>query len=128
MQIAKALGEIPTNIASQLRAPTPDATVQGLTTEIVNAYLAIYYYTAIANVGLQGHLPALDSLQPDDRAKSLVDSSYNDFVVIERIISGLNPTLVQASVLHHLYAEASINWKPYVRDSTRAYQARQSGA
>ncbi len=126
MHIARVIGEIPTNIASQLRAPAADATAQALLSEVIAVYIATYYYTAVANVALQAHLPALESVAADDRAKKLVDQSYIDFNTMDRIISSVNPTLVQASVLNHLYREASTNWKAFVKDSTIVYQSRAS--
>jgi len=121
----RAITEIPQNIAAQLRAPGQDPSVPALVNEVVNAYLAIYFYACAANVTLQSWLPPIAELQEGDRFKQLVDQSYRDVRTMEGLISRFEQRQLESSNLYHLYAETQ-NWKPFIADATMVYQARAS--
>src|SRR5262245_49375102 len=42
--------DLPTTIAANLRAPSTDAPQQALVNEVLTAYIATFYYTALTNV------------------------------------------------------------------------------
>jgi hypothetical protein len=88
---------------------------------VISAYLAVYYYIVLFNLAAQAYLPPLEKLEADNWVKQMVDSSYNDFQYMDRIISGLDQRLVLGSSLHHLYLSA-VQLKHLMRDATMCYR------
>jgi len=121
-----AIREIPTNVASQIRTPGQELSPQILEM-VVAAWIGTYFYAAVSNVALQGYLPTLEELEPQDRVKQLVDQSYADCAIFEQRIASVDRRLLEANPLAHVYAEALAQWKPLLKDSTMTYRARAAG-
>jgi hypothetical protein len=126
--LMQTIREMPVAIATNLQAPSAGADRQALLVEVLTAYIATLYYAGVANVVTQLHLPPLEDLGGDDPAKRLVDTTCNDFRLLEGYIARFDPGLVTANRLQHLYAEAMQQWKPHVKDSTTVYRDRQAGS
>ena len=125
--IVETIKQIPTSIASQLQGASSTTTSQALLVEVVTCYITAYYYAGIANLTLQGLLPPLADLKPNDTIKQLVDQSYADFFTLDGILGRLEASWLTSNRLHHLYTEADL-WKsiPLVKDSTTVYQEREA--
>jgi len=122
-----AIRDIPTNVASQLQAPQSGASTQVLTGQLVTAYIALYYYLAVANVSAHGYLPAsIAELQPGDFVKAIIDITYSDFLYLDKVLTSTDQSLIQASHLRDNYTEAVTTWKPLVKDTAMVYAARGS--
>lgn len=126
LYLLTAIKEIPSSIATQFRSPASDANNQALLSEVVTAYLAIYYYVAVANVAMQTYLPSLNEIQPDDITKKLLDQTSADFQKMENIIIAIDKGLIAASPLHYLYQDAINEWRPFVKDATMVYSSREA--
>ncbi len=115
------------NIGGQLKEVDNTATKEAMINELISGYIAIYYYTAVANVALQIHLPAeITELETNDGVKGLVDSSYADFVRLDSILTNVNQDRLTNNGLYSLYQQSVQNWKPYVKDTTTVYRDRQT--
>ena len=95
---------------------------------MLTAYIATLYYAGIANVAMQAYLPPLADLEEDEFAKRVLDTSCNDFRLLEGYVAQFDPQLVQGNSLHQLYVEAIQQWKPHVKDSTTVYRDRESAS
>jgi hypothetical protein len=125
--LVSTLRDIPTTLAANLRAPAADASQQALWNEVLTAYIATYFYAGITNVASQAHLPPLADVKEDDFFKKVVDSSFNDFRLLEDYIGKFDANVLGANRLYHLYTEASQEWRPFVKDSTAVYRERMGG-
>lgn len=115
------------NIGGQLKEVDSGATKEALANELVSSYIVVFFYTAVANVALQAHLPSeITDLTTDDGAKGLVDSSYADFQRLDSILSSVDRSRLESNNLYSLYQIGVQNWKPYVKDTTTVYRDRQT--
>ncbi len=106
--------------AQMLPSPEEDPTTQN----IITNYIAIYYYTAVANVALQNYLPPIEDLVENPNAKNLLDTSYNDFNALERLLGEVDKSVLAKNALNSLYEITVEQWKPHVKDSTMVYVSR----
>ena len=129
IHILDALKEmLPISVASKLETPDFSALSAELVNEIISSYIAVYYYACISNYCLQSYLPHnIEDLKDDSAAKRLVDQSHADISFMEKLINGIELSLLQANKLYHLYNEASV-WKAHTRDSTTVYRDRDRGS
>jgi len=118
------LRAIPENVASQLQTALRALHGRSMQPDAVVGYIGAYYYCAMANVVLQGYLPAFTELQSDNTARPLVDQTFNDCNLLEGVLNEFQPQALQASSVFHLYQEARNRWKPLVKDSLTVYQQR----
>jgi hypothetical protein len=131
-----AIRSLPTDIASQLRAPGHDDNVDRLYREVITSYIALYYYTSVANIWAQMALPPLDRYQSDpDRSnlvKQVVDESYRDFVFVTGLLERSDRTVIEAAPLQRLLQRTQNVNRHWVADATQVYarlaQAAESHA
>lgn len=125
--IVSALKELPASIAAQLPLLTQDRQEQPeMTDALITSYISIYYYVAVANYAMQGYLPPLEDVIEDDYWKKFLDLTYQDFLLIERLLNGIEPTRIQNNLKATLYDNTVENWRDLVRDSTMVYSIRSA--
>jgi hypothetical protein len=129
--LVSTVADLPTAILATLRiTPGADgAQVEPLRTELIDSYLGLHYYTGIANVALQSHLPDAADYDESDEThvaiRRLVDASAVDFNYMAQQINSVDSARVRASRLHHLLQEANTNWAPLVRSADLAFRAKE---
>jgi hypothetical protein len=132
MALVSVVADLPTAILTTMRvSPGPDtAQVEPLYGEVVSCYVALYYYTGVANVSLQISLPAAGDYDETNEAhamvRRLVDSTAADFAHMAGILNRVDPSRIAQSAYPHLLADARDNWRPYVRTADQAFRS-QSG-
>jgi hypothetical protein len=131
MQLVQVVASLPTTILAHLQVRTPDPSSQEpLLKEIVDAYVGLYYYTALANVLGQGVLPQEAEFDPTDPAhagiQALVDRTASDFTHMAKLLGSVDQTRLRASSLQHLLDEAMKQWRPLVRFTSQVFEARRA--
>lgn len=133
MALVSAMADLPTTILTTLRvSPTVDAThVDSLRTELASSYIALYYYSGVANVGLQWSLPSARDYDETDSGhvaiRRLVDSTAADFAYMAGLLQTSDAARLQASPLSHLLVDAKENWRPLVANADQVFRARETG-
>jgi hypothetical protein len=131
LALVSAVADLPTTILTTLRVTpgTDPAQVEPLRSELVTTYIALYYYSAVSNVALQGSLPtAADYDETNDIhawVRRMIDSTAADFTYMAGIVNGVETPRLAASPLHHLLIDARDNWRPLVRTADEAFRARE---
>jgi hypothetical protein len=101
------------NPASQVVKPLP--------LEIIQSYIAAYYYAALTNVSFQFYVAPME--QKADFAK-IIDQSYKDFCLLDNWFATVEPNELLTNPHLRLYEEARHKWKRYVKDSAMVYSER----
>lgn len=134
MALVSAVADLPTTILTTLRI-TPGAEptqVEPIRAELVNTYIGLHYYSAVANVALQTHLPAAseyDETNPGHVAlRRLIDSTANDFSFMANSINAMERPRVDTSRLAHLLQETNRDWAPLVRNADGVFRNRDDEA
>lgn len=134
MALVSAFADLPTTILATMRvSPAPEAAqLEPLYGELVSCYVALYYFTAVANVSLQITLPVAGDYDEANEAhalvRRLVDSTAADFEHMAGILNRVDPSRIAQSAYPHLLADARDNWRPYVRTADQTFRAAQSAA
>ncbi|BFU92525.1 MAG: hypothetical protein NTAFB01_37120 [Nitrospira sp.] len=131
MQLVQVVASLPTTILAHLQVRGPDSSGQEpLLTEIVDAYVGLYYYTALANVLGQGMLPQEAEFNPEDSAhvgiQAFIDRTASDFAHMAKLLGGVDQNRLRASSLKHLLDEAIEQWRPLVRFTSQVFEARRA--
>ena len=131
MTLVSAVADLPTTILTTLRInPGADnAQVEPLRAELVNTYIGLHYYSAIANVALQAHLPSATDYDEANTGhttlRRLLDSTAADFNFMAQSINATEPRHVDASRLAHLLQETNRDWAPLVRGADQVFRSRE---
>src|SRR5262249_49582489 len=110
----------------------PDASRQAILQDAVDAYVGLYYYTALANVLGQLWLPPEEDFDPVNNnfhalVRGLIDRCAADFNYVATVLNGVDSTLVRSSRLQHLLQDAIRSWYPHVRYTSQVYEQRHTG-
>lgn len=121
------MANLPTTILTHLRVQTtttPQTSTEPLITEIVDCYIALYHWTAIANVTCQALLPSPDTfdeaISEHNNIKRMVDGSYNNFSIVAHALEQVHQDRIRASRINHLLREAQESWRLLVRNTEGA--------
>ena len=132
MLLVNTMANLPTTILTHLRVQTtttPQTSTEPLMTEVIDCYIALYHWTAIANVTCQALLPLPDTFDeaiPEHASiKRLVDGSFNDFSIMARALEPIHQDRIRASRINHLLREAQETWRPLVKNTKEALDARR---
>jgi hypothetical protein len=133
MMLVNTMANLPTTILTHLRVHTATEAApsnEALIAEMVDCYIALYYYIAIANVSTQPILPnndVFDNAVPEHVGiRRVVDQTSTDFDYIARILAGVNESRLKASRVRHLLDEAKVSWRPLVRNADGVWESRRS--
>lgn len=134
MQLVSAMANLPTTILTHLRVTTTtqpaSSNDEALIGELVDSYIALYYYVAIANVTAQTLLPSMEafdaSVPEHSNVKRLVDQTLTDFQYITNLVASVHASRLSMSRVRHLYEDARVNWGPLVRNADSAWASRSS--
>jgi hypothetical protein len=133
MQLVQVVASLPNTILATVdvaRHPSQQ-NVQQLQQEIAASYIALYYYTAIANVLAQNLLPAEDQFDPSNSfhsgVRGMIDSSAADYDKLANLLNGLDRSLITNSSLRHLFDETLAQWSPHVRYTSQVFTQREAG-
>ena len=131
MTLVSAVANLPTTILTTLRInPGADnAQIEPLQAELVNTYIGLHYYSAVANVALQTHLPAATEYDETNTGhaalRRLLDSTAADFNFMAASINATDRRQVDASRLAHLLQETNRDWAPLVRGADQVFRFRE---
>lgn len=133
MMLVNTMANLPTTILTHLRVQTttdPNVSNEQLIGEMVDCYIALYYYIAVANVTAQALLPSPDSfdaaISEHANVQRIVDLTSSDFQYMSNMLSRVHASRLNASRVHHLYEEAHANWRPLVRNTQDALALRRT--
>jgi hypothetical protein len=131
MMLVNTMANLPTTILTHLRVQTtttPHPSVEPLITEVFDCYIALYHWTAVANVCGQILLPTPDGFDeaiPEHATlKRIVDGSANDFAIMAQALNSERPERLNASRINRLLRDAMEHWRPLVRNTQEALAAR----
>ena len=133
LQLVNVVASLPTTILAHLQVvrTQPDSSRQIILQEAVDAYVGLYYYTALANVLAQGWLPPEEDFDPvtnDFHAlvRGLIDRCASDFNHVASVLNGVDQALVRSSRLQHLLQDAIQTWYPNVRYTSQVQERRRT--
>jgi hypothetical protein len=131
LTLVATVAGLPQAILSHMQVqPDASRTRDALAQEVVDAWIALYYYSAQTNVVAQAVLPSDDDFDPDNEVhtaiRTIVDRSAADFSHVANLLNGVNQDLVAKSSLQHLLADAIRDWQPYVRYTSQIQEARRA--
>jgi len=127
--LLSTMADLPTTMLTHLRVQTLDPQLSGeaLRTEALNCYIALYYYTAVANVYVKRFIPLasdFDASNPDHvNIQQLVDSTILDFNKVAVILDRTDWSRIQSSPLYDLFITTRDNWRPHVQTTQQILEA-----
>jgi hypothetical protein len=132
LMLVNAMANLPTTILTHLRVYTEargGGVQEAALAEIVNGYICLYHYTALANVAWQALLPAsgiVDETEPTQAlVVQLVDSTAKDFRYMASILEKLDNTRLRASTYVNLLDYTVNNLRQHVADAATVLSTRQ---
>jgi len=132
LALVNAMANLPTTILTHLRVYTESrgGEIQDAAlSEIVNGYVCLYHYTALANVGWQALLPLSGDFDETNPSHALVvqivDSTAKDFRYIESVFEKLDSSRLRASSYTSLLQYTVNNLRPRVRDAASILANRE---
>jgi hypothetical protein len=131
LTLVATVANLPTTILAHLKAqPEISQPNAELLQETVNCYIAIYYYTGLANVMGQSLLPNEDNYNENEpwhvTVKTMVDISAKDFNFIAGVLGRVDQSRVNASIYKSMLDEAVTRWRPYIRNTEENYAAQKN--
>ena len=135
LTLVSAVANLPTLILTHLRVQPESGdpgNEEALRSAVVDGYIALYYYTALANVASQALLPPEEDFDPGEprhgELKRIVDSSAADFDYMARTLQGIHGNRLASSPYVRLLTEARDVWRPIVRNTDGVYTLRKHSA
>jgi hypothetical protein len=132
MTLVSVVASLPTTILTHLNVRAQPDTSQSqevLLREVVDAYVALYYYAALSNVLAQSLLPAEGDFNPAEEwhgaVQSIIDRTANDFTLVAGLLNRVDRARIEASALRHLLDEAITQWQPHVRYTAQVFAMRR---
>ena len=130
LTLVSTVASLPQTILSHLRVQPPaQQSQEALLQEIVDAYLALYYYAALTNVVAQALLPEEADFDLENAAHTTVqgiaDRAAADFNHVAQLLNQVDRDRVNRSTLKHLLDEALASWQPHVQFTSQAFEARR---
>jgi hypothetical protein len=131
LQLVQVVASLPTTILAHMQVRHTDSTShEPLVKEVVDAYVGLYYYTALANVLAQVQLPQEQDFNAEDQyhatVQALIDRTAADFAHVAKVLGGVDQARLAASSLKHLLDEAIERWTPHVRYTSQVFEARRA--
>lgn len=127
------MANLPTTILTHLRVysePRGGESQEAAIAEIVNGYVCLYHYTALANFGWQALLPIDGQVDETDPLHMLlvqtVDSTAKDFAYMAGVLEKIDGSRLRASAYANLLDYTIKNLRQHVSDSATVLAARQS--
>ena len=99
------------------------ALTAGEQASLVQVFAATYLYAAMANVFCQDLLPS-SIASVGNELRRLIDMTAADVATLDMWLA--TPTEQWSDAARALRDEATTHWKPHVRDTLGAYQARDA--
>lgn len=131
LQLVQVVASLPTTILAHMQVKPVDGSAQeSLVSQAVDAYVGLYYYTALANVLAQTHLPEEQAFNAQDQyhqtVQALVDRTAADFAHVAKVLGGVDQGRLATSSLKHLLDEAIDRWTPHVRYTSQVFEMRRT--
>ena len=96
-----------------------------LTQEAVSGYIGMYYYTAVANVFAQAHLPHITTFNPTieihNLIKTTLDNSFTTFEYLDNLLDGLDKNMIDINPISSWYYTTKQYWKNSVKNATDVF-------
>ena len=125
--LADTLRDLP-NIVLSLKMPAANVQDDSLRREIIHAYIALWNYTAHANIWASFCLPSIEEFDEnkpyDSYVKSIVDRCAADFNYMTDIIQKVPTTDLQSSSYYHMYEEVQHDLISRVGDTVQQFARR----
>jgi len=127
-EILTVLVKISQGLTSSMKSEPQKENLEGLFSELISTYIAIYYYTALTNYFAQGYLPHTFEFDEKNQfhqlVKRVLDTSQADFRRIEDIILAIDKNRIAANPLAHLLEEAITHWSRNVKSASDVFVAQ----
>lgn len=127
-QIIEVLTQLPQIVLTSVRQPTSDQSRDDLVRQLLQAYIALYYYTALTNYWTQTHLPDRDEFRPDVPFHTLlmriVDSSSSDFSQVAKTLAQADQSILTNLPNVAVLEETRDLWRHEVQSTKEVYAAR----
>jgi hypothetical protein len=133
MQLVQVVASLPNTILATVdvaRHPGQTNVPHQLQEEVAACYIALYYYTALANVLAQNILPPEEQFNRSDsfhaNVRGFIDNAAADFDRIANLLNGLDRSLITNSSLRHLFDTTLSEWQPHVRYTSQVFTSREA--
>ena len=136
LALVNAMANLPTTILTHLRVyseprgtETTEEIKEAAIAEMVNCYVCLYHYTALANISWQALLPA-DGIVDETDAVQLfliqtVDSTAKDFAYMANILAKIDNSRLRACSYVNLLDYTIDHLRDHIADSASILAARQ---
>jgi len=130
-EVVKALAQLPASLsATFIQTSSGSQDVTALRAELINCYIALYFYSAQANFWSQINLPGAADFDPesafDSICKRMVEMSAADFNYMAQILGACDENELTSAQLKHLFDETKSDWRNLVKNSAQVYEQRAS--
>jgi hypothetical protein len=132
LALVNAMANLPTTILTHLRVDTVSRggeAQESALSEIVNGYVCLYHFSALANVGWQALLPASDEVDKTDpryiKVVEIVDNTVAVFRHVETVLAKVDPSRLRVSAYINLLDYTVSSLREHVADAASALAARQ---
>lgn len=133
LALVNAMANLPTTILTHLRVYTESRggeAQEAALSEIVNGYVCLYHYTALANIGWQAVIATSDDLDETDprytMAVQIVDSTATDFRYMETVLGKVDRSRLNASAYINLLDYTVSSMREHVASAAIVRAARKS--
>jgi hypothetical protein len=114
---ANTASSIITGKVPMLQVPLPAShAAEQAYPEAIEGHIVAYYYAALTNLFCQVGLPSAGETENNDVATAIIDSSYNDFHMLDSWLAALEPNEIQGSPSAGLYYQVRDLWSHRVKD------------
>lgn len=131
-QLVSALAQIPQSITANFTQTTVQSIPPEVIKELHILYIGLYYYTATSNVHAQFYLPSTENFDETNSAhqvvKRFIDTSHNDFKLMEDIINKCERNKLETSQVVHLLKEVENFWGNLVKSAADVLIQREKNA
>ncbi|MBY0225627.1 MAG: hypothetical protein K2Q28_07470 [Hyphomicrobium sp.] len=131
-QVVAVLTELPNAITTRMAKPDVNDAQSQLVDELLSSYIAIYHYAALTNFWAQFYLPSAAEYDAENSfhglTKRVVDSSFQDFNHIAKLLQQADQKRLNRNPLVHLLDDTLTEWRDSVRSSSDVYIHRASAS
>jgi hypothetical protein len=131
-QLVDTFAQLPQVMLTQLRIPTKNESNEELVDELLACYVALYYYTALANFWAQFHLPEKSDFDVTSEyhslVKRIVDGSEADFQHMAAALSKADQHRIERATNAAIKRETQELWRHHVKTATEVYAEREANS
>src|SRR5262249_10516810 len=127
-RLVETLAQLPQVLLTQIAIPNQNKSDVDFKEELLNCYICLYYYAALANYWSQFYLPDKTDFDPSDAFHTLVtrvvDGSQADFEHMANTLAQCDQARVERTATVRILRETKDLWRHHVRTVSEVYASR----